>query len=124
MHKVLLVFTYLVVVGGCTATPTALHQPEWLVGTWELTEDPDGTPTDWMQFLPDGTFVNTLSNCQEFKGKYHVFDGDLYFAIEPDAKFLANGMRPTSDRRKLLYTSPRTRNTATYEKVERARCKG
>ena len=99
-------------------------RPQWLFGVWELTEDPDGSPTDWMEFHPDGTFVNTLGNCKTATGRFHLYQGDIYLAIEQGGKFLANGSRPNPERTKLLYTSPRTRNTATYEKVASVRCHG
>lgn len=89
-----------------------------------MTIDPDNTPTDWMEFRSDGHFVNTLHDCKRFVGRFHLHDGDIYLAIEPDGKFLANGMRPTEDRSQLLYTSPRTRNTATYQKVLKTKCDG
>jgi hypothetical protein len=98
--------------------------PKWLLGIWELTDDPDRSPTDWMEYRADGTFVNTLLDCRKATGTFHLFRGDIYLAIEQNGKFLANGSRPNQEKTKLLYTSPRTRNTATYEKVASVKCHG
>jgi hypothetical protein len=94
----------------------------WLIGTWELKLDPDNMPTDWLEFRPDGTFVGTQLNCNKASGRYHLYEGDIFFAIEPNGKFLANGMRPNLEKNKLLYTSPRSRNTSVYEKVQHIGC--
>ena len=26
----------------------------WLIGTWELSHDPEGNPKDWLEFTADG----------------------------------------------------------------------
>lgn len=118
----------LILAGVASLNVHAKHAPgkssAWLLGVWELTDDPDNSPTDWMEFRADGTFVNTLSNCKQASGRYHLYQGDIYLAIEQGGKFLANGARPNPEKTKLLYTSPRTRSTATYEKVEAVRCNG
>ena len=67
MPKLLVV---ILVLAGLVSTNVHAEQAhdnrlQWLLGVWELTDDPDGSPTDWMEFRADGTFVNTLGNCKK-----------------------------------------------------------
>jgi len=45
----------LVFLGLCAASPAWSDGNEtWLYGKWELSFDPDGAKTDWLEFLPNG----------------------------------------------------------------------
>ena len=77
----------------------------WLIGTWELKNNyPEERPTEWLEFLPGGMFINTQLNCDVYIGRYHLYEGDIYFAIEFNGQFLAGGMRPNSEKNRLHYS--------------------
>ena len=122
ISRLLLAIAFLAVFSVQPLQANSNQKNLWLIGTWELKFDPDKMPKDWLEFRPDGTFVSTQLNCNKSSGRYHLHEGDIYFAIEPDGKFLANGMRPNPEKNKLLYTSPRSRNTSIYEKVQGTGC--
>lgn len=103
----------------------------WIIGTWELKDNyPEERPTEWLEFLPSGMFINTQLNCDAYIGRYHLYEGDIYFAIEFNGEFLANGIRPNYEKNKLYYSknsqlpynSYRGSRYTSYEKVQGTRC--
>jgi hypothetical protein len=89
-----------------------------------MTEDEDGTPSDTIEFRADGSYVNYGYGCRLASAKYHVGAEDIYVTHEiPGKGPIALVFRPTKDRTKLTYTSPRTRNNAVYERLSKSPCK-
>lgn len=105
-----------------------VHSPdttsEWFLGQWEMVADEDkSAPYDLMEFRQGGIWVNYGPDCKEFKAQFHVHEGSLYVTFEVAEKGpAAMVFRPTADHSTLTYTSPRTRNNATYKRPERSPC--
>jgi hypothetical protein len=96
--------------------------PAWLPGLWFKTLDEDGSPGDFIEFLPNGT-AKLFGYCMKFQAgqfdlvEWHEFSGDIYMTIEVERKGpIALVFRPSADRTALTFTSPRQRMNATYEK--------
>ena len=106
------------------ANDTLRTNDAWMVGFWHMTADEDGTPADVMEFRADGTHIFYGTACQPFPTTYHLHGGDLYVTIGvPNKGPIVAVFRPTNDRTKLVFTSPRTRNNATYERLSASTCK-
>ena len=90
-----------------------------MTGTWTATSDEDGTPADIFDFTADGKYVNYGIGCAvRAEMPFHVYAGDIYITIELPGKGPTSIVfRPSPDKRKLTYTSPRTRNNAVYERL-------
>jgi hypothetical protein len=96
----------------------------WLLGYWHVVEDEDNTPPDWSEFRSNGVWVNIFPGCSTFEGRWHIFEGDVYVtALVPEKGPIALVFRPSADKHRLSYTSPRTRNNAFMEKVSSVSCK-
>ena len=91
----------------------------WMTGTWTATSDEDGTPADIFDFTAKGTYVNYGIGCAvRVEMPFHVYAGDIYITIELKGKGPTSIVfRPSPDKLKLTYTSPRTRNNAIYERL-------
>ncbi len=95
----------------------------WPIGFWGMIEDEDGSPADTMEFRADGTYINYGSRCRVSRARYHVFGGDIYVTAEIAGKGpIALVFRPTAERTRLVYTSPRTAKNAIYERVQIRPC--
>ena len=109
-----------------TAWPiVAPDDNSWLYGYWELATDEDGGQKgmDVDEFRPDGIYSILGPNCKPQLGRYHVYDGDIYVTFEiPGKGPIAMIYRPSPTKKTLTYTSPRTRNNATYEKLPGSPC--
>lgn len=103
-----------------SVAPPTLQRENWLVGAWQMTHDEDGTPADIMEFRADGTHVfwGAGTACTSYLTEYHVHSGNVYVTVEVPGKGpIAAIFRPDQERTKLVFTSPRTRNNATYERI-------
>lgn len=91
----------------------------WLFGTWTAIADEDGTPADIMSFGPGGKYTNYGVGCAvNSEMQFHTHEGDVYVTGEiPGKGPVALVFRPSADKSKLTYTSPRTRNNATYARL-------
>lgn len=105
--------------------PSAESKPAWMVGTWTAVSDEDGTPADVMEFRKDGKYVNYGFNCAlAAEMPFHVYAGDIYVTSEvPNKGPISIVFRPSQDKGKLTYTSPRTRNNAVYERLPSNPCR-
>jgi hypothetical protein len=99
--------------------------PKSLLGVWTATYDEDGTPADVFELRGDGTYVNFGIDCNVAEEMpYHMFRGDIYVTSEiPGKGPISIVFRPSADGSKLTFTSPRSRNNATYEKLATNPCK-
>ncbi len=94
------------------------------VGFWRMVRDEDGTSTtDTMEFTSDGTYVMHGFQCSiHVEVPYHIYKGNLYGTIEVPGKGpIAIIFHPNSDGQ-LIFTSPRTRNNAYYERISENPC--
>ena len=96
----------------------------WMAGFWGATSDEDKSPLDVMEFRKDGTWANYGHKCGRYaESRFHVFEGDIYVKLEHPKGPIAIVFHPSFGKRKLTYTSPRTRNNAVYERLAGNPCK-
>lgn len=96
----------------------------WVAGLWFKTFDEDGSPGDFIEFLPNGK-AKLFGYCRKFRSgqfdwaKWHEAEGDIYLSIDVPTKGpIALVFRPSQDRSALWFTSPRQRTNAKYERKD------
>jgi hypothetical protein len=127
MHQILAILLLAVTAttGFAQTRPDLGEALNWLYGYWQLATDEDGgfKGMDVDEFRPDGTYSILGHNCNPQLGRYHVFDGDIYVTFDVPGKGpIALIFRPSVTKKTLTYTSPRTRNNATFEKLPGSPC--
>jgi hypothetical protein len=113
------------VVAAALFASCAVSQPKndsdvtWLVGTWEKTVDEDSSsPADTITFKGDGTWISFGPGNKQMINTFHLYGGDVYLTLEMQSQGpVALVFRPSKDRTRLVFTSPRTINNATYERA-------
>lgn len=75
-----LVLLAILLLGSCTVHAASTNDDaSWLYGKWQLTYDPDGARTDWLEFLPNGDAwsIGPLGRVSGF----YIVDGDAVKAV-------------------------------------------
>ena len=117
-----LVLSTLFLMSGCCPRSGAQENIDWLYGTWEKTSDEDGLPSDKITFKDNGAWISYGRNGQETTLPYHLDSGNIYLTILPETQEkgpVAMVFKPNHDGTTLIFTSPRTGNNATYERIDR-----
>lgn len=128
-HRVLIkkgsVLSFAASVPSASANANSAKPAPWFVGLWQNTYDEDHSLPDTFEFHPDGTWTLYAPNCNQVSGVFHAPGNDLFIVMEVVGKgSIALVFHPNSSHTKFTYTSPRTRNNATYERVSIAPCQG
>ena len=129
-HRVLIkkgsVLSFTPSIAAASASTNSAEPTPWFVGLWQNTYDEDHSSLpDTFEFHPDGTWTLYASNCNQVSGVFHTPGNDLFIVMEVPGKGpIALVFRSNSSHTKFTYTSPRTRNNATYERVSKAPCLG
>lgn len=89
----------------------------WLVGKWELTQDPDGNEKDWIEFTADGQATSIAPSGRRVSGEYVVRDNEVRTTYTVNGKTIPITLTYSADKKKLLAYSKKTGNTSVYEKV-------
>ena len=120
---------FLVLFTLCVSVPSKLSAasekaPVWLFGTWKGIADEDGSPPDILSFTASGKYISYGYGCATHdEMDYHIHNGNIYVSIEIEGKGpIAIVFHPTLDKSKLTFTSPRSRNNATYGKLKTNPC--
>lgn len=119
----------LLLVSASSASWAAKQEPTgdhaWLLGVWEKTQDEDRDRPDSLKFQTDDTFVSYGPSCEEKVFPFHIHKGNVYLDVAiPGKGPVALVYRPNQSRTALTFTSPRTLNNATYERVPKPTCGG
>ncbi len=90
---------------------------DWLMGTWQLSYDPDGDPTDKLVFKPGNAFTNITANGKSLNGKYEVNNGRVKVVLEKQGKpYMAFFLGFEKSRDSLHFYSESTKKTSVYKK--------
>jgi hypothetical protein len=89
---------------------------EWLLGRWELVRSPDGDPTDWLEFAPDGRMTTISPSLKRFGGQYTVTGREVHLNFKVGNQSVLLTLTYEPDKARLYARSARTGNTAVYEK--------
>lgn len=78
MRQLVLIVILLLGTAAVHAAPAA-DDESWLYGKWQLSYDPDGAKTDWLEFLPNGDAwsIGPLGRVAGF----YIVDGDTVKAV-------------------------------------------
>jgi len=101
------------------------HGDSWMVGFWHMTADEDHGPLgEVIEFRADRTYVAYTQTCTTFPlAEFHTFKGDIYVTSEIPGKGPVSVLfHPEQGRTRLTFTSVRTHNTATYERLQATKC--
>ena len=110
-------------VGSIKTAPVVTSDLASVVGYWRLSYDEDGTPPDTMEIRSDGTYVSHGIDCEySVEVPYHIYKGDVYATIEIIGKGPISIVFRPNLKGQLVFTSPRTRNNAYYERQEKNPC--
>lgn len=92
--------------------------PDWLLGRWELTHDPEGNPKDWLEFHPDGRAFSIAPSGRRVPGEYTVGNGEVRIVYTLAGRQIPITLTFEPDRARLFARSARTGTASTYEKVK------
>lgn len=97
--------------------PAYAAEVSWLVGKWEMTQDPDGNDKDWMEFTPEGQATSIAPSGRRVPGRYEVTDNEVRIVYTVNGKSIPITLKYSADKKRLLAYSKKTGNTSVYEKV-------
>lgn len=80
---------------------SAPQREEWLHGTWELTYDPDKSPTDWLIFAADGTVEVKMADGRVIGGRYALEGSSLTLTINMGFKKISIPLNVSTDRTRI-----------------------
>jgi uncharacterized protein (TIGR03066 family) len=100
------------------AVPSWAGQDDWLLGKWEMAYDPDGSPTDWIEFKPEGRVVVTAEKGGPVAGEYVVHGADLQMTFHKNGRDIPIAMKYDAKKKRLLNFSQRTGHSAEYKKLQ------
>jgi hypothetical protein len=98
--------------------PGVAAEGDWLVGKWELSHDPDGSPKDWLVFEGGGKVTSHSPQGRSVSGDYSINEGSISIVFDLGNRALPMRLTYTPDRRKLLVHSKRTGNTSEYQRLK------
>jgi len=102
----------------CWALPAQAAQPNWIVGKWELSHDPDGGKKDWLEFTRDGKAYGISAEGVRIPGIFQIKGEEIRVVLRYNGNSLLMLLGYSRDRKKLLYYSQRSHHTAEYRKVK------
>ena len=99
-----------------SAAPASAAEQTWLLGRWEMTRDPDGSPKDWLEFAPDGRVAAVKLNGQRLTGRYVATESEVALTFKVGNESVIINLTVDTDKKLLYARSATTGNTAVYEK--------
>ncbi len=96
--------------------PARAADETWLLGRWQLVYAPDGDPTDWLEFAPDGRMTSIAPNGRRSGGAYVTTGREVQLNFKVGTQSVIITLTHEPDRQRLYARSARTGNTAIYEK--------
>lgn len=93
-------------------------EADWVVGRWEMVQDPDGNSKDWMEFSADGKATSISPQGQRTLGSYSISPQsvDIVFSA-PNGRSIPIAMINSVDKKELRVRSTKTGNFSTYQKT-------
>ncbi|MEO8670623.1 MAG: hypothetical protein ABI411_04855 [Tahibacter sp.] len=116
IFRTMLVFLFIVFVAAGARSATG-DEPNWLVGKWELSLDPDGSAKDWVEFSAAGEAFSISPEGRRVAGRYSQTGPWISIVYIFNGKEIPIQMRASDDHLKLLAVSKRTGNTSEYRKL-------
>jgi len=112
-----LLFICLTIYGTYSNTASA-QSNAWILGTWELSFDPDGDSKDSMVFNKNYSFVSLGGNGQKFNGSYEINNGRVKVTLNHQGQpFMSFFLGFEKNKDTLYYYSEDTKKTSVYKKT-------
>jgi hypothetical protein len=92
-------------------------ESSWIVGTWDLAYDPDGSRKDQIIFKADGTVINRVPGEPDQTGKYAVRQDTIRLDFSIGGKAFSIEMKTNQARDRLYLHSPGTGSTSEYARA-------
>ncbi len=86
------------IAAGQGESTAAAHRDEWLHGTWELTYDPDKSPTDWLIFAADSSVEVETEDGRVISGRYVLDGSSLTLTMSLSFRDISIPLQVSSDR--------------------------
>ena len=97
--------------------PALAADHSWLVGTWELSHDPEGNPKDWLEFTADGKATSISPSGRRTPGEYTVTNGAVNVVYTFKGQRIPLTFTYSVDKKALLVRSQKTGSTSEYRKA-------
>lgn len=100
--------------------PTKAVSPDWTVGTWEKTYDPDNDPKETITFNKDGSLIGrVLTTGRSVQGAYKVSEPEktIYMRLSVDGKLVPMGQMTYPDSKDKLFFTVEGK-TSHYERLK------
>ena len=123
--KLVAVAFAVILTSSCNRVAEQSPSEAWATGFWRMTADEDNGPLgEVIEFTADGDYVWYGRECTAYpKIDAHVHNGDIYVTNTiPGKGPVAVIFHPNADHTQLTFTSPRTKNNATYERLTGTKC--
>lgn len=104
---------------------STISENNWMIGVWRMVADEDKGPLgETFELRANGTYVTLDRACSPRDTlEFHVHRGDIYVTNVIQGKGpVSIVFRPSQDRARLTYTSPRTARNAIYERLPGNKC--
>lgn len=89
----------------------------WIIGTWQLSYDPDGDSKDTLTFKTGNQFTNIDSKGNTFNGTYEVNNGRVKVDLTKQGKtFMSFMLGYEKAKDALHFYSEKTKKTSIYKK--------
>lgn len=113
-HLILIAILLLGAGAGHAASPT--DNGAWLYGKWQLSYDPDGAKTDWLEFLPNGDAWSIGQNGRI--AGFYIIDGNTVKAVFTwKGKDFIMNFRADRQRHVLRIVTSRSGKASIYKKI-------
>ena len=99
----LLAAVFFVSLSGCFGEEKV--NTSWLLGTWELTHNPEKDDQDKLVFDADDSVTVLAEKVGELQGSYQYVDGKLKISLPVQRKTIEVEFEVSSDHSKLIYQS-------------------
>jgi hypothetical protein len=123
--KLVVMVLVVILTSSCGRFEEPSQGSAWSAGFWRMTADEDNGPLgEVMEFTADGGYIWHGRDCVAYPQiDAHVHNGDIYVTSTiPGKGPVAVIFHPNADHTQLTFTSPRTKNDATYQRISGNKC--
>jgi hypothetical protein len=96
----------------------AAENSAWILGTWGMSYDPDGSEKDWLEFSATGQVVNISQKGRHVPGEFVVHGNEVRITFHFKGQDLPMTLKYDGERKVLLSYSSRTGNTSEYRRED------
>ena len=99
------------------AMPVMAGDDSWVQGRWEQSFDPDGSPKDYLEFLPNGDVYTIAANGERTNGMYVVTEDRVTSVFSRKGKDVIATFFFDAQHQELRIVTSRTGKETLYHKL-------